>query len=95
MEKDVQDIVNDKDVVELYGKTDWKNLHPAIKEVVIDLQFRKDYTLATRKIIQEAVATKDFLLFYEGMNDRKNWKNVPIDRFKRRVTYLLYYSILK
>ena len=95
MEKDVQEIVNDKDVVERYGKTDWKNLHPAIKEVVIDLQFRKDYTLATREIIQEAVATNYFLLFYELMKDRKNWKNVPKDRFERRETYLLYYNILK
>jgi hypothetical protein len=95
MEEDVQEIVNEKEVVELYGKTDWKNLHPAIKEVVIDLQFRKDYTLATREIIQEAVATNHFVLFYELMKDRKNWKNVPKDRFKRRVTYLLYYNIFK
>ncbi|CAB4018714.1 Hypothetical predicted protein [Paramuricea clavata] len=92
MEEDVQKIVNEKDVVELYGKTDWNKLHPAIKEVVIDLQFRGDYTPAAREIIQEAVATNYFLLFYDLMKDRKNWKNVPKDRFQRREIYLLYWQ---
>jgi hypothetical protein len=90
MEKDVQDIVNDKDVVELYGKTDWKNLHPAIKEVLIDLRFRGDYTPETRKIIQQAVADNDFEKLFDLMIDRKNWKNVPKDRFLRRVSYVLF-----
>ncbi|CAB4026848.1 Hypothetical predicted protein, partial [Paramuricea clavata] len=90
VEKDVRRIVNEKDVVELYGNTNWNQLHLAIKEVLIDLHFRGDYTPATRKIIQQAVADNKFGKFFDLMIDRKNWKNVPKDRFERRVAYLLF-----
>ena len=90
MEEDVRRIVNKKDVVQRYGNTDWNNLHPAIKEVLIDLQFRGDYTPETRKIIQQAVVDNDFEKLFDLMIDRKNWKNVPKDRFLRRVSYVLF-----
>jgi hypothetical protein len=86
--------LNNKDVVKLYGKADWNNLHPAIKEVLIDLQFRGDYTPETRKrIIHRAVTDNYFNVFYFLMKDRKNWKNVPKDRFERRVKFLLNFKV--
>ncbi|CAB4005151.1 Hypothetical predicted protein [Paramuricea clavata] len=91
MEKDVRRIVNKKDVVELYGKTDWNKLLPAIKEILIDLRFRGDYTPETRKIIQRAVAKNDLKTFTALMKDRNNWKNVPKHRFERRVNYLIFH----
>ncbi|CAB4023075.1 Hypothetical predicted protein, partial [Paramuricea clavata] len=94
MEKDVRNIINRKDVVELYGKADWNKLHPAIKEILIDLQFRGDYTPETRKkIIHRAVTDNYFNVFYFLMKDRKNWKNVPKDRFERRVKFLLDFKV--
>ncbi|CAB4005152.1 Hypothetical predicted protein [Paramuricea clavata] len=93
MEKDVRRIVNKKDVVELYGKTDWNKLLPAIKEILIDLRFRGDYTPETRKIIQRAVAENDLKTFTALMEDRNNWKNVPKDRFQRRVNFLLNFKV--
>jgi hypothetical protein len=88
MEKDVRRIVNEEIVVKRYGKTDWNKLHCAIKKILIDLRFRGDYSIKTRKIIQKAVADNDLKKFTALMADRKNWKGVPKVRFEGRVKCL-------
>ena len=84
----MQRIVNKKDVVQHYGKTNWNKLHPAIKKVLIDLRYRGDYKPKTRKIIQRAVADNDLKKFTALMANQKNWKSVPKFRFQGRVKCL-------
>src|SRR5690606_23616824 len=44
MEKDVRRICEKRDVIEAYGATDWDALHPKIKDMLVDLRYRGDYT---------------------------------------------------
>jgi hypothetical protein len=76
------------DVQSVYGSCDWKELHPAIKEVLVDLKFRGDYTPKARQLIQRHVASNDLESFYEILSDKNNWLTVPADRFNRRVAHL-------
>lgn len=88
MEADVRRIVSKPDVVEAYGETDWEKLNPAIRDVVVDLRFRGDYSPATRKLIQSLVAANDLQGLIKAMGDPGKWKNVPFDRFRRRLNFL-------
>jgi len=81
-------ISNKKDVKEKYGETDWDGLHPAIRDIVVDLLYRGDYTSRSRQLIQSLIADNDLKGLYAVMADRSNWKSVPKDRFDRRVRYL-------
>ena len=68
-----------------YGKTDWDGLNRKIKDVVVDLRYRGDYTSTTRKKVQKAIANNGLEEF--TMSDRDYWvgeRGVPKDRFKRR-----------
>ena len=74
-----------------YGTTDWDRLNSAIKEVVVDLRYRGDYTPATRRKIQSAIAANNLALFTKLMSKEDYWRNeikVPRDRFWRRVNAL-------
>jgi hypothetical protein len=88
MEGDVKRICGNQRVVETYGMTDWEQLNPKIKEVLIDLRFRGDYTPATRQFLQSHVAKNDLGVFSKEIKDRSRWPNVPQDRFDRRARYL-------
>ena len=75
-----------------YGKTDWNQLNSAIKEVVVDLRYRGDYTPTTRRKIQRAVAANNLQLFTQLMSDESYWMGtikVPKDRFLRRKNALV------
>ena len=85
MGEDVRRIVNEKIVIKRYGKTDWNKLHSAIKKVLIDLRYRGDYKIETRRIIQKAVVDNDLKKFTALMANQKNWKSVPKFRFEGRV----------
>ena len=76
------------DVVLAYGKTDWDKLNSNIKDIVVDLKFRGDYTGSTRKLIQKSIADNDLAAFKKVLKEKTNWSNVPQDRFDRRVTFL-------
>jgi Trm5-related predicted tRNA methylase len=76
------------DVQAKYGKCDWDNLHPAIREVLVDLKFRGDYTPKSRAIIQKHVSNNDLDAFAKALSDKKHWLTVPPDRFNRRVKHL-------
>lgn len=87
-EADVKRICAKKDVVLKYGKTDWDSLNSRIKDVVVDLKFRGDYTGSSRKLIQKAIADNNLDEFKKAMIDKSNWSSVPEDRFKRRKKFL-------
>jgi hypothetical protein len=85
--RDTERIATKPDVTQAYGPTDWSALAPAIKEVLIDLRFRGDYTPACRQFLQVHVARNDLQGFAKEMMDRKRWPNVPKDRFARRKAF--------
>jgi hypothetical protein len=88
LSRDVQRICNKPDCVEAYGAVDWEVLNPTIKDVLIDLRFRGDYTPDTRKIIQKCVTDNDLQAFAEALCNKENWESVPRDRFDRRVSFI-------
>lgn len=71
-----------------YGQVDWIKLDSSIKDIAIDLKFRGDYTPASRKLIQKAIADNDLAEFKKQLKNAVNWPNVPKDRFDRRVKFL-------
>ncbi|NQZ11229.1 MAG: hypothetical protein HRT35_29100 [Algicola sp.] len=88
MAQDVRRICNKPDCVAAYGAVDWDNLDPYIKDVLIDLRYRGDYTPTSRRRIQQLVASNDVPQFSEDLSNRENWSSVPEDRFARRVDFL-------
>jgi hypothetical protein len=89
MTVDVQRICDKDDCIAAYGDVDWAKLNPAIKEVVIDLRFRGDYTPKSRQSIQPHLVDNNLSSFTALLKNRSLWKNVPEDRFKRRMYFLL------
>lgn len=85
---DVQRISNKKDTQAKYGTIDWAHLNPIIRDVLVDLRYRGDYTSATRKLVQPFAVKNDLKGLAEVMANREHWKNVPNDRFNRRNAYL-------
>lgn len=88
VQREVQRIVNKDDVESEYGKTDWDSLNPVLREMLIDLHFRGDYTPGARKLIQPHVAENDLMRFADVLSMRSAWRNVPQERFNRRVEFL-------
>jgi hypothetical protein len=76
------------DCVAAYGKVDWDKVHPAIRDIMVDLKFRGDYTSASRKLVQKLLATNDLAGLKKAMAAKANWAGVPADRFKRRNDFL-------
>lgn len=89
IEKDVRRICDKSDCVEIYGAVDWDNLEPKIRDIMIDLRYRGDYTPASRKRIQRLVSDNDLTGFTDDLTHRDNWSGVPEDRFTRRTQFLL------
>jgi hypothetical protein len=83
-EADVRRICDKDDVVKKYGKTDWDRLKPAIKDIVVDLRFRGDYTPKSRELIQKLIVANDLAELAKAFADKKNWPDIPTDRFNRR-----------
>jgi uncharacterized protein (DUF1778 family) len=88
MAADVKRICDKEDCVAAYGPVDWDNLEVKIKEVIIDLRYRGDYTPTARKRIQKSVADNALVPFSEDLSNRSQWQQVPQDRFQRRVDFL-------
>jgi hypothetical protein len=89
MEKDVRRICEKRDVIEAYGATDWDALHPKIKNMLVDLRYRGDYTPNIRSLLQEYVANNDLARFSSVIKNRSNWpQTLPSDRFLRRSRYI-------
>jgi hypothetical protein len=88
MKADVKRICEKVEVVDKYGAFDWKNLDPAIVQLLVDLRFRGDYFGETRKFLQPLVVKNDLVGLAAAMKMAGNWTNVPKDRFKRRNEFL-------
>lgn len=85
--EDTKRLATKPDVTRAYGATDWDALHPVIKDVLVDLRFRGDYTPACRRFLQVHVANNDLGRFVEEIRDRDRWPNVPQNRFDLRVSF--------
>ncbi|MCO8123294.1 pesticin C-terminus-like muramidase [Stieleria sp. TO1_6] len=88
IEKDVKRICSKADVVKAYGATDWAKLDSKIRDVLVDLRFRGDYTPKSRKLIQKPIAGNDLDAFKSALTNQANWPSVPEDRFNRRKLFL-------
>lgn len=85
------------DVQTAYGQCNWAALDPAIKQIVVDLKFRGDYTGGTRKFLQKHIVANDTKAFLKELSDRKNWlmQRVPTDRFQRRINFFRTNAVIK
>lgn len=71
-----------------YGVCDWEKLHHAIRELIVDLKYRGDYTPRSREVIQPLIVANDLQGLTKAMADQNNWKSVPADRFARRKSFM-------
>lgn len=85
------------DVVAKYGKCNWTLLDSAIKQILVDLKFRGDYTGDTRKFLQRHVVANDTTGFLAELSTRSNWLRlrVPQDRFQRRIAFFRTHAVFK
>jgi len=88
LEADTRRICRKPDVVARYGAVDFTTLDARIWAVTVDLRFRGDYTTASRKVIQKAIADNDLAAFRAALSSRANWPGVPPARFNARVAAL-------
>lgn len=89
---DAKRLATKPDVQRAYGVTNWSRLDSTIKDVVVDLRYRGDYTPTTRRKIQRAIAANNLKLFTRLMSDENYWLKkigVPKDRFLRRKNVLV------
>jgi hypothetical protein len=87
---DVIRICEKSDVIAKYGATAWDGLAPVLRDMVIDLRYRGDYTPATRGKVQPILVLNDPGKLQRLMADESYWRvvcNVPRDRFERRKNY--------
>ncbi|MDP2315602.1 MAG: hypothetical protein Q8P41_22070 [Pseudomonadota bacterium] len=87
MSADVQRISDKPDTQAAYGDVDLKKADPTVRDTLVDLRYRGDYTTSSRKRVQELSADNDVAGLATVMNDRDQWANVPPDRFARRAAY--------
>lgn len=87
-EAEVKRISAKPDCVSKYGSVDWNKVHPAIRDIVVDLKFRGDYTPATRGFVQKLLATNDLAGMKTVMAAQAKWSGVPGDRFNRRKAFI-------
>ncbi|WP_240313727.1 pesticin C-terminus-like muramidase, partial [Vibrio cholerae] len=95
MEKDVARICMKIDTLKAYhfdssiSPSDaWDSIPQIIKDVLIDLRYRGDYTPKSRRIIQRSSYKGDIDEFKKIISTKENWVNVPHDRFERRKMYV-------
>ncbi|KXJ18592.1 Versican core protein [Exaiptasia diaphana] len=72
-------------------RVDWKNIHPAIKDVAINLVRHDDHkgiSPRAHALIRHALATNSLKDMRRIMSQRKNWKRVPINHFMLRKKHL-------
>ncbi|HAP61926.1 MAG TPA: hypothetical protein DCR93_21305 [Cytophagales bacterium] len=88
LKADVVRISNKADVLQVYGATNFDTLDRRILDIVVDLRYRGDYSGATRKRVQPCMVRNDVAGMAEVIRDREFWRNVPEDRFRRRVDFI-------
>ena len=86
------EICGKADVVAKYGALTWDALDLAIRDVLVDLRYRGDYTGATREKVQSPAVKNNLSAFSRALSNENYWvgqRGVPRDRFRRRRDYLL------
>lgn len=71
-----------------YGTVQWDSLNPIIKDVLVDLIYRGDYTDQSRRFLQKHVVDNDLAAFSAAITNAANWPNVPPARYAARVEYV-------
>lgn len=94
LEADVKRICQKPDTIRVYHpdpnttpEQAWNDIPEKIKEVLVDLRYRGDYTPHARSLIQRYAYTGDLSSFGQVLSNRNQWSNVPQDRFLRRVRF--------
>ncbi len=85
---DVRRICEKADVTAKYGACNWNNVDAGIREYVVDLRYRGDYTPAIRRLIQKAIVSNDYDTLISVAKVRSHWGNVDSNRFNERIRYL-------
>lgn len=91
LEGDVIRICAKADVVAKYGALTWDRLDLAVRDLLVDLRYRGDYTGATREKVQPPAVKNDLAAFTRALSNEDYWveqRGVPKDRFRRRRDYL-------
>ncbi|MEQ0236388.1 MULTISPECIES: pesticin C-terminus-like muramidase [Klebsiella] len=65
----------------------WNDIPEKIKEVLIDLRYRGDYTPHARSLMQRYAYSGDLNSFGNVLSTRSNWLNVPEERFNQRISF--------
>lgn len=94
LEADVKRICQKPDTIRAYHPNPnatpeqaWNDIPEKIKEVLVDLRYRGDYTSHARSLIQRYAYSGNMALFGQVLSKRTQWSNVPQDRFLRRVRF--------
>lgn len=94
LEKDVKRICQKSDTIRTYhpnphitSEKAWSDIPEKIKELLVDLRYRGDYTPHARSLVQRFAYTGEYSLFGRVLSDRTQWPNVPQDRFFRRIKF--------
>ncbi|WP_051685886.1 SH3 domain-containing protein [Rheinheimera texasensis] len=91
MVSDVLRICQKPDLVKRYGATDWAALPAKVRDLVVDLRYRGDYTPSSRERLQPLLVANNSVGIRQLMADEAYWcgpEKVPQDRFRRRRDYL-------
>lgn len=92
MVSDVLRICQKPDLVARYGVTDWAALPAKVRDLVVDLRYRGDYTPSSRERLQPLLVANNSAAIRQLMADETYWcgpEKVPQDRFRRRRDYLV------
>lgn len=94
LETDVKRICQKPDTIKVYHPNPnatpeqaWNDIPEKIKEVLVDLRYRGDYTSHARSLIQRYAYCGDLSSFGQILSNRTQWSNVPQDRFLRRIRF--------
>ena len=91
LEGDVIRICTKADVVAKYGALTWDGLDLPVRDVLVDLRYRGDYTGVTREKVQPPAVNNNLTSFTRVISNEDYWveqRSVPKDRFRRRRNYL-------
>lgn len=88
MKNEVVRISNSEPNSRDYGALVWDSIDVRIRDVVVDLIYRGDYGVVTRRFVQSPFVKNRYSDFKSMVSDRANWQSVPADRFKKRKEYL-------
>ncbi|WP_248802772.1 pesticin C-terminus-like muramidase [Pseudomonas sp. MWU13-2100] len=73
---------------EKYGALQWDSINKKIQDIIIDLRYRGDYHVSSRKFIQEPFVKNNLEKIKQEISRQSNWESVPPNRFFERTRYL-------